>query len=97
MWSKWLLIVEESLPDYYCCYCYYYYYSYHLIDYSYQCLFSMFKIQINSKSDIVLSETELTDSVQNCDICINFYNVYCTDVKEKTMDWFSLPNVFMLN
>ena len=54
----------------------------------------MLKIQINSKPDIVLSEMELTESVQNCDVCINVYNVFSTDVKEKTMDWPSLPNVF---
>ena len=54
----------------------------------------MLKIQINSKPDIVLSEMELTESVQNCDICINVYNVFSTDVREKTMDCPSLPNVF---
>ena len=66
-----------------------------VINISVRSLFSqMFKIRINSKPDIVLSEMELTESVQNLDICINGYNVYCTDIKEKTAEWLSLSNVF---
>lgn len=57
----------------------------------------MFKIWINLITpDIVFSETELTESVQNLDICINDYNVYCIDVKENAVEWLSLSNVFIV-